>query len=40
MPMSLLSLNKAGNPKLSWPQVHQTEVARLLKNGEIRVLQL
>lgn len=40
MPMPLLSLIKAGNPKLSWPQAHQTEVARLLDNGEIKVLQL
>lgn len=38
MPVSLLSLKKAGNPKLSWFQVHHTEVARLFDNGNIKVL--
>lgn len=34
---SLLPLYRVGTPKLSWP-TQQTEVARLLDNGEIKVV--
>lgn len=37
MSMSLLPLNKPGNPKFSWP-TQQAEVARLLDNGEIKAV--